>query len=113
MSNGAGLPPGELALLREVFARHPRVDKVVLFGSRAKGTARPSSDVDLAVTGSATTPLAMDLEALALDLDELPLPYRFDLVSLDGIRRQPLAEHIGRVGVVLYERGPEAVPERT
>jgi hypothetical protein len=55
----------------------------------------------------------MDLEALALDLDELPLPYRFDLVSLERIQHPPLAEHILRVGVVLYERGPEAAPERT
>ncbi|HTG45994.1 MAG TPA: nucleotidyltransferase domain-containing protein, partial [Verrucomicrobiae bacterium] len=38
-------------MLIEVFRRHPEVTRVILFGSRAKGTHRPSSDVDLALTG--------------------------------------------------------------
>jgi uncharacterized protein len=45
------LNPAELALLRSVFQRHPEITVVKLFGSRAKGTHAPSSDIDLALWG--------------------------------------------------------------
>ncbi|MCB9731987.1 MAG: nucleotidyltransferase domain-containing protein [Deltaproteobacteria bacterium] len=45
--DGVSLSAGELAMLRAVLARHPAVTGAVLFGSRAKGTAGPASDVDL------------------------------------------------------------------
>jgi predicted nucleotidyltransferase len=63
----------------------------VLFGSRAKGTARKESDVDLAVTGTADD---RDVEALILDLDELPLPYKFDVKDLARIRHASLLSHM-------------------
>jgi hypothetical protein len=44
-------------------------------------------------------------EAIAAELEELPLPYRFDVQALEQITFLPLLEHIERVGVVIY---PEA-----
>ncbi len=90
----------ELALVRGVFERHPRVCAAILFGSRAKGTHAPQSDVDLAVTG-AVTPL--EAEAIAGELDELPLPYRFEVQTLDRITHRPLRDHIDRVGIRIYQ----------
>lgn len=89
----------QLALLGEVFQRHPEVTRVVLFGSRAKGTARPDSDIDLAVGGCIST---LQIEALAEDLDLLPLPYQFDVQPLDAVGNAHLAAHIGRVGIEIY-----------
>ena len=89
----------ELALIEKIFARHPEVRDVTLFGSRAKGTHRPNSDVDLSVRGKLT---ALQTEALASELDELPLPYHFDVLAFDLIASQPLREHIERVGIVIY-----------
>lgn len=100
-----GLTPDELALIRAVFRRHPEVESVQLFGSRAKGTHQPWSDVDLALRG-VTDPLRA--EAIAADLDELPLPYRFDVVAFPTIAHEPLREHIERVGVTVYRRVPRA-----
>lgn len=89
----------ELELIRGVLARHPEVSGAVLFGSRAKGTAAPSSDVDLALEGI-DDPL--QAESIATELDELPLPYRFDVKVLSAVRNRPLREHIERVGVRIH-----------
>lgn len=89
----------ELSLVRGVFGRHPEVFEVILFGSRAKGTNQWQSDVDLAISGD-VTPLAA--EAIAGELDELPLPYRFEVQPLDRIVHSPLREHIKRVGICIY-----------
>jgi predicted nucleotidyltransferase len=86
----------ELELIRSVLRRHPEVSGAVLFGSRAKGNASPVSDVDLALLGITDE---LRAEAIASELDELPLPYRFDVKALAAIRHQPLREHIERVGV--------------
>lgn len=93
------LAPHELALICGVFRRHPEVSAATLFGSRAKGTHSVRSDVDLVVSG-AVDPLRA--EAIAAELDELPLPYRFEVQSLDYIAHRALREHIARVGIVVY-----------
>lgn len=86
----------ELDMIRGVLRRHQGIGKAVLFGSRAKGTASPASDVDIALLGVDDPLLA---EAVASELEELPLPYRFDVKALEAIRYAPLREHIDRVGI--------------
>jgi uncharacterized protein len=93
------LTPTELELVRSVFRLHPEVQTATLFGSRAKGTHSPRSDVDLAVTGAVS---ALRAETIASELEELPLPYRFDVQALDQIRFKPLLEHIQRAGLQIY-----------
>ena len=89
----------ELDLIRGVLRRHPEVAGALLFGSRAKGNAAPASDVDLALLGITDE---LRAQAIASELDELPLPYRFDVKALAAIRHQPLREHIERVGVKIH-----------
>jgi predicted nucleotidyltransferase len=118
-SNGPGHPPGQwihqprlvaklhaqltgpakLELLRSVFRLHPEVMSATLFGSRAKGAHTHRSDVDLVVAGD-IGPLRA--EAIAAELEEMPLPYRFDVQSLAPIQHRPLLEHIRRVGILIY-----------
>ena len=99
--NAAPLAPSEVELLRVVFRRHSEVSAVKLFGSRAKGTHTPRSDVDLALWGDLD-----DLQAteIAAELDELPLPYRYDVQRFQSIGLGPLREHIERVGIPIYAR---------
>ncbi|MBU6401748.1 MAG: nucleotidyltransferase domain-containing protein [Verrucomicrobia bacterium] len=84
--------------LRRVFARHPEVKTVKLFGSRAKGTNTANSDVDLALWGDVD---ALQAEAIAAELDELPTPYKYDVKPFDLIGLPSLREHIQRVGIVV------------
>ena len=98
--NRPHLTDHELSLIRNVFRRHPGLSAVILFGSRAKGTHRPQSDVDLAITGDVTP---LEAEMIAGELDELPLPYRFEVQPLDRITHPPLRNHIDRVGIRIYQ----------
>lgn len=94
------LKPTELDMVRSVFRLHPEIETATLFGSRAKGTHSERSDVDLVVTGD-VGPLRA--ESIAAELDELPLPYRFEVQPLAHVRHRPLLDHIRRVGVLIYQ----------
>ena len=83
-----------------VFKKHPQVEKVVLYGSRAMGTYKPSSDVDLSLFGKNLT---QDLIwTISQELDDLLLPQVFDLSLFDSIDNPELKEHIARVGIIFY-----------
>ena len=98
------LRPEEMALLRGVFRRHPEITAVKLFGSRAKGTHSPASDIDLALWGDVD---AVRAETIASELDELPLPYQYDVKPFHLIKLRPLREHIERVGIFVYPEQQE------
>jgi len=95
MASG-GLTDRELDLIRGVLARHGEITGAILFGSRAKGTASPASDIDLALEGIADE---LHAEAIAGELEDLPLPYRFDVKAKAAIRSRSLREHIERAGL--------------
>ena len=99
------LKASELELVRSLLRQHHEVESATLFGSRAMGTHTPRSDVDLALAGSLG---ALDAEAIAAELEELPLPYRFDVHALAAITHAPLLEHIARVGIVIYPEPTQA-----
>ena len=99
-----GLTASELELLRQALAATPGLSRARLFGSRAKGTSRPSSDIDLAVEGL-TDELAV--EALRDLLNELPLPYTVDVQALENIKNADLRAHIARVGATVFDRASE------
>ena len=85
----------EASLIRSVLNLHPEVSQVKLFGSRAKGCHTPASDIDLALWGVD----ALQAESIAAELDELPLPYRFDIKAFESIKQDSLREHIQRRGI--------------
>ena len=85
----------ETSLISSVLNLHPEVSQVKLFGSRAKGCHTPASDIDLALWGVD----ALQAESIAAELDELPLPYRFDIKAFESIKQDSLREHIQRRGI--------------
>jgi predicted nucleotidyltransferase len=96
-----GLNQRERDLLVGAFRRHPEIEEVRVFGSRAKGNHESSSDIDLALWGNINSQL---LARLVGELDELPLPYTFDLSIYNHVRNRDLKDHIDRVGSTLYRR---------
>lgn len=97
-----GLKPEIISRLHKVFECYEDIESVVLYGSRAKGTYHAGSDIDITLKGDHLT----DLEVAKVedDIDDLLLPYLFDISSWDQIDNEDLRAHIERVGVVLYEK---------
>lgn len=100
-----GLSPETLAAIDACLRRYPDLVWVKVYGSRAKGTYRRGSDIDLAF-GSPTDRSAELLAAL----DDLPTPYRFDVTHYESLRHTGMKEHIDRVGVVILNRAGDTVP---
>lgn len=103
MSIIAGLSNAEEAMICAVLQSYPQVQEARVFGSRALGRAQPYSDIDLALWGDISTPV---LAAIAGELEELPLPYRFDVLAVESLHHLPLREHIERVGKSFYRHAP-------
>ncbi len=97
-----GLNDSDISRIIEVFKENPHVDEVILYGSRAKGTNKPGSDVDLALKGDNLN--LQELNRLSLALEDLLLPYTFDLTIYQRIDDPDLLEHIQRGGETIYKR---------
>ncbi|MEY2633370.1 MAG: hypothetical protein RIR00_2024 [Pseudomonadota bacterium] len=95
-----GLPEAAIAGMQAVFARHPEVERVVLYGSRAKGCQRPGSDIDLTLFGP--TLQHQHLLTLIGELDDLLLPWMIDLSLYQQISDPAVREHIARIGLPFY-----------
>lgn len=104
MSNlHTGLKPETIIAIKGVFAGYQQIEQAILYGSRAKGTYRNGSDIDLTLKGAELTLTV--LNKIDNDLDDLLLPYKTDVSIYHKIENQDLLEHIERVGSVFYERG--------
>ncbi len=97
-----GLSDTVIKKIRDVFAHYPQVEKAILYGSRAKGNYRNGSDVDLTLVGDDLT-LSV-LGKIMEEIDDLLLPYTFDLSIFHQISDTEVVAHIQRVGVVFYEK---------
>jgi len=97
-----GLTDKTIKRIQSVFASHPQVEEATLYGSRAKGDFKPGSDIDLTLTGDGLNLSA--IHAMGTRLDDLCLPYTFDISIFHKISNPDLIEHINRVGIVFYKK---------
>lgn len=95
-----GLSDDVTSEIQDVFRRHSNIDKVLIFGSRAKGNYREGSDIDLAVIGSGVS--FSQLLDINNDIDDLGLLYNVDLLDYKKQIGTPIGEHIDRVGKIFY-----------
>lgn len=73
-------------------------------GTRAIGNYRNGSDIDLTLTNSDEQPKQTSITDISAALDELDLPYTFDLSHYEKITNLDLCEHIDRVGIIFYQK---------
>jgi|AntRauTorckE6833_2_1112554.scaffolds.fasta_scaffold00789_5 predicted nucleotidyltransferase len=100
VNSSYGLTDRDLQTITDIFTRYPQIKTVQLFGSRAKGTFHPGSDIDLAIMNK-DVPQKIMLQ-LKSEFSESSLPYFVDLVYYPEIESDALREHIERVGVLIY-----------
>lgn len=97
-----GLPDDTIEKINAVFEKYPAVEKVILYGSRAKGNYKNGSDIDLTMIGDSIT--STICSQISWDLDDLPIPYAFDLSVFSELNHENLIDHINRVGKIFYQR---------
>lgn len=97
-----GLNQETIDKINSVFEKHPEIDKVIIYGSRAKGNYRTGSDIDLSMFGN---DLNYDLIGkTSSEIDDLNTPYLFDISIFDLLNSPGLEDHINRVGKLFYQR---------
>ena len=96
----ANLSDKLIAEIRELARKHP-IQRIMLFGSRARGDHHATSDIDLAVF---PLPYFNSRGAVSIDIDEFATLLKTDLVFVDEQTDALLLDRINREGVLLYER---------
>lgn len=88
--------------LQNLFALHDKIRQVILYGSRAKGNHKPFSDVDIVLSGDNLS--QQDLNRIVLEVDDLLLPYQFDIAIFQNLTNPELIDHIRSRGIVIYDK---------
>ncbi len=87
--------------LKAFFEPFDFIDKIVIFGSRAKHNANPKSDIDLCIYSLEMSDA--QFSKLKLSLDELPILYAIDIVHFEK-SNEALRENIARDGKLLFAK---------
>ncbi len=108
--NEFGLSDQNMKEIMEVLERYPQVHKAVIYGSRATGTYRTGSDIDLTLFGDES----LDRDVLLLimsDIEDTWIPHFADLSIFDHIQDEALKEKIRKEGKTFYERSSRIMRE--
>ncbi len=96
-----GLGTNVIDKILEVFQDFPSLEEAVIYGSRAMGTYKEGSDIDLTLKGALSYE---DMLRIQVELEDKMLPYTFDLSLHSSLRNEELLDHIERVGKTLFKR---------
>jgi predicted nucleotidyltransferase len=97
-----GLTEDIISKIQSVLASFDEIEEAVIYGSRAKGNYKPASDIDLTLKGEKIT--LTSLANISYALDNLLLPYTFDLSVYSDLKQEDILDHIYRVGQVFYQK---------
>ena len=97
-----GLPQSVIAQITVIFRKYDKLEKVILYGSRAMGNYKNGSDIDLTLVGPEISD--RDFHCMIHDLEELNIPYSFDLCLMSAIDNSELIKHICDKGKIFYQR---------
>lgn len=96
-----GLSHEQVGQIRKILSENDSVEGGFVFGSRAMGNYKPSSDVDIAIVGKSIEPQLIFRLRSYLN-EEVNIPYFFDLIHFDKINNPDLIEHIQKYGKRLF-----------
>lgn len=96
-----GLSEHTIATVNNYFKTVKEIEKVEIFGSRAKGTFKTGSDIDFVIYGNDLTDKL--IRRISNELDELPTPYKFDILCFASIDNEDLIKNIKKDGKLFYK----------
>ena len=102
LDNDTGLRDQQIENIKKVFSKYDHIDQVLIYGSRALGNYKKASDIDLALKGENIN--STDEMKITFDLDDLMLPYKFDINIYKRISHKELRDHIDQFGKVIYNK---------
>lgn len=97
-----GLKKDLLLNIIKVICENPQIERAVIFGSRAKESFKPNSDIDIAVWSHNLT--AVELNLIEEKLDSLNTALRFDLLHFERLDKLQLKNNIEKDGVLIYAK---------
>lgn len=98
--NQFGLPERTINELLQYFGSKPDIEKVVIFGSRAKNTYTTGSDIDFAIWIENN----LGFHVISSELDDLPTPYKFDVIDYKSLTHEGMKKSIDEDGIVFYQK---------
>ncbi|WP_373056717.1 nucleotidyltransferase domain-containing protein [Zunongwangia sp. H14] len=101
-----GLKDHVLLKLIKVFNSFPGIEEALIYGSRALGTYREGSNIDISLKAELSFDELLQVEK---KLDDLMLAYTIDLSIYQKLSNPELVHHIKRVGKQLYVKDPIAI----
>ena len=100
--NNWGLTIAQESILKNIFKDYLPKGKVIIYGSRAKGSFHAKSDIDLAISGHVNDDRHL-IAKIKEAIDESDIPYLCDIQYLEQIKNPHLKDHIQRRGQILYQ----------
>ena len=97
-----GIDEKILNQIEDLVLGYKKVEKIVIFGSRAKNSFEKTSDIDIAIFGKTWTDRDINIIKNILE-ESLKTPLKIDVVNFYVIKKDRMKENILREGAVLYE----------
>lgn len=88
--------------IKKVLSKYDDIEKVLVFGSRARGDYKKTSDIDLAIFSEDIS--STNLNLLRDDLYMLDIIYKVDVVDFNSLSKDALKENIINEGIMIYNR---------
>lgn len=87
--------------IRAVCSRYQQLARILIYGPRAMGNYNAASDIDLTLVVGKDIDLSLETE-IEFELDDLMLPYKFDISIYNKTNNPDFLIHIRRVGREFY-----------
>jgi predicted nucleotidyltransferase len=94
-----GIPSESFKMIISILKKNNKIKEIFLFGSRAKGNYKKGSDIDIAITADSLS--LEELNQIRVEINNLALPYKVDVIDFNKISNNDLKEHILRVGKLI------------
>lgn len=88
--------------IKMIAFHYPNIYKIILFGSRARGDFKNSSDIDLAIFSKCES--NQETANFTNDIENLDTLFKFDIVFINPGTDQKLLDNINKEGIVIMER---------
>jgi uncharacterized protein len=98
--------------ISSVFSHYPEINRALLFGSRAMGTFRSNSDIDLVLFCDSPGLKFSRFLDIKAELEDLGMLYKIDLLDFDRIDNDELKDYILRVGREIYNSSQKSLHKK-